>query len=701
MFHLRSNKPYFFIRKLNAVCRSESGQSVILVSVVILSFLMFFGFAINTGLLITAKISLQNAADAAAYAGAATQARQMNAISFLNYDMRRQYKKFLFRYNFVGSIGSPEFPTPAQPNASGDYDFPKNDFSVNGSAARPRRLPIKVPVVCIPLTTAGKPNDNCLQINLPNTANDVKDAFPAGGLTAITTALLQQINQIQSMQTNLCKGQGQINLFVLITWLFRGDTDPAALEATMNAMMAGGGPTLTAQDKASAIATVKALVHGLGLYPRNIINLMRIETLEKFLNQPAQKEVSAEKVKSLEGSAQAESYERTIQAFKSASANLNAQVMDPENVIMTELQSDQQMAHEEILANFNAYVQMMSASNPANTICNAAILPFPAQGAPVGIRRNPSPAVTHYAVKLRAKAKLLFLPIRDGIELEAVGAAKPFGSRLGPSTLQPSDFVDHRDPPSAPQVGGVDINKCDGPSACNSPNVKIGGSNTFYTANFLKELMTIAKNGGASFGYEGIMKAQRHAMAPMPTEVGVYNILPPAKSKEEMSYEFIPYSSSQTASIYRFYAPIYAEGQGNANTRIQQFLDLMFATTSVGQNAFGISPEEMKLSLSTTINGYIQKLESGNPGNENGESLTFAAIELPMAQPTEMKKKPEFWLTEANEVLSSWGPRFSRTSTGTSGIQPRFGYSVKFVTMQNLLSSGMADSDGDLEKVSH
>ena len=40
-----------------------------------LTFVLFLAFVVNTGMLVNAKINLQNAADLAAYAGAATQAR--------------------------------------------------------------------------------------------------------------------------------------------------------------------------------------------------------------------------------------------------------------------------------------------------------------------------------------------------------------------------------------------------------------------------------------------------------------------------------------------------------------------------------------------------------------------------------------------------------------------------------------------------
>src|SRR5271154_3984613 len=81
-----------------------------MLGMMMLTFLFFFCFVVNIGMLVNAKINLQNAADLAAYAGAATQARQLNSISYLNYEMRRQFKKFLFRYYVVGNMAQRQFP---------------------------------------------------------------------------------------------------------------------------------------------------------------------------------------------------------------------------------------------------------------------------------------------------------------------------------------------------------------------------------------------------------------------------------------------------------------------------------------------------------------------------------------------------------------------------------------------------------------
>src|SRR3954470_24766954 len=92
--------------------RSVRGQVSVVIAMMTLTFMLFFTFVVNTGMLVNAKINLQNAADLAAYAGAAVQARQLNQISFLNYEMRRQYKKLIFRYYVIGNLSQDSFPRP-------------------------------------------------------------------------------------------------------------------------------------------------------------------------------------------------------------------------------------------------------------------------------------------------------------------------------------------------------------------------------------------------------------------------------------------------------------------------------------------------------------------------------------------------------------------------------------------------------------
>ncbi|MEO7165378.1 MAG: Tad domain-containing protein, partial [Bdellovibrionia bacterium] len=86
------------------------GQISVMIGVMMATFIFFFAFVINTGMLVNAKINLQNAADLAAYTGASVQARQLTNISYLNYEMRRQWKKFLYRLYVLGNHGYQSFP---------------------------------------------------------------------------------------------------------------------------------------------------------------------------------------------------------------------------------------------------------------------------------------------------------------------------------------------------------------------------------------------------------------------------------------------------------------------------------------------------------------------------------------------------------------------------------------------------------------
>src|SRR3954465_7784174 len=109
----------------------QKGQISVMVGAMMTTFLLMFAFVVNTGMLVNAKINLQNAADLAAYAGAAVQARQLNQISYLNYEMRRQYKKLIFRYTVLGNMSQKTFPRPGgaggilwSPDGTAKYNVP-------------------------------------------------------------------------------------------------------------------------------------------------------------------------------------------------------------------------------------------------------------------------------------------------------------------------------------------------------------------------------------------------------------------------------------------------------------------------------------------------------------------------------------------------------------------------------------------------
>jgi hypothetical protein len=662
-------------------------------------------FAVNTGLLINAKISVQTAADAAAYAGAAVQARQLNAISYLNYDMRRQFKKFLFRYAYVSSIGNAGFPANTGGPQSGNYDFPKLDFTADAAGSR---LPLKVPVVCIPISASvNSTTDTCLSVNYRNTSFDVTQAVgPVGSLNAITQAYLQSVISISQVANDLCSGRSGVNVFTALAWLFRGELNSTFIKDLLDRTMAPI-PSVTAAEKVEILKRVSPLVEGLGLYPRNLIHLMRIDTLKTFLNEkPAN--VTIDEVRSFENAAGADAHERTILAFKSALGNLNSSVFDAEKTRLEELQPAKLIELDEVKADFKVYIQAMEKNPTApttdsRTACQSFIYTIPANQAPIGVRLATTGGKNvFYAVRLRTFVKprgLLFMQGAGELELDAMAGAKPFGSRIGPKSLDAQSFVVNMT--NLPKPNDKSI--CD--SDCYSPNLDIGGGKSFFSIEFLRDLHSMA--GGSNPTNQKIIDTQRHAIAPNALEVGRYNILPPnpgsTGNTDPLDFEFIPYSDSRSVTgnpqVYRFYAPVFPQGGSSVNQKVDAFLDGIFQSVSVGTNPIGLDIPTLKSSLATSLKAYIAgaPLTSGDK-SELQETETFAAIELPLAGLT--TNKP-YWLTQGKEVRTSWSPDHHKVSPYEVRFTPRFGYSVKLVSFRDLMQQGLPADDPDADKLSH
>jgi hypothetical protein len=705
--------------KAGVTLENERGQSIVLVAIMILSFLMFFTFALNTGLLIHAKISVQSAADAAAYAGAATQGRYLNSISFLNYDMRRQYKKFLFRNVFIGALGSPDFPKTSTNQTTGRYDFPKFDFSLG----TPQKVPLKVPVVCVPLIARGNNSDRCMQLNMRNTSKDIKDklgVLPGGG-SSIIQALIESNQQISSAIQKTCVGQSGINQAVLISWLFKGESNETYIVNLVDSWFNSSGGAAN-QNKGEITSLIQGLVKGLGLYPRNILNLMRIETLRDFINTPHQENVDIETVESLERDQnKAERMERTILAFKSALSNLNSSVFDPTTVQMDELQPDSMLQLQpHMVTGLNVFYQASTVDGTVDendpTFCKSFAKQLTLEQIPVGVKRlEQGTKNIVYAVKIRAFIKprgLLFAPWGEDLELTAVAGAKPFGSRIGPKEMDPYLVFSGGGPLTG--MNGVKINGqkiCDAliQDECPIPNLVVGDGKTFHDTEFLVQMKNIATNnaGGNSFSLEGIEKAQYHAMAPNPPEVGRYGIIPPppVSDPSKMSYQFIPYYDGKGIApttqfklpipVYRFYAPIFPKSQGNSTAYVTNFLSFLKNVNA----EFGFDPVSTYNTVRDSLLSYMNgPLSTGN-GSENLESTTFAAIELPMYNL--IPPLSPFWLEKGNQVLTSWAPTNIRTSEGGFAPVQRFGYSVKHVALRELTREGVTTVDDELESIPH
>ena len=89
--------------------KKNKGQISVFLGLSLLVLVGLLGFVINVGLYVKARINLQNAVDAAAYSGAAVQARQLTLMGNLNYEIRNVMKEWMFKYYVVGQAANEKY----------------------------------------------------------------------------------------------------------------------------------------------------------------------------------------------------------------------------------------------------------------------------------------------------------------------------------------------------------------------------------------------------------------------------------------------------------------------------------------------------------------------------------------------------------------------------------------------------------------
>ena len=92
--------------------KNSKGQAAIFILMLFSLIFMFFGMAINIGMLVHHKMNLQNAADMAALSAASEQARILNMIGWKNYELRKNFKYFLYEYWVEYNDRHQYFPDP-------------------------------------------------------------------------------------------------------------------------------------------------------------------------------------------------------------------------------------------------------------------------------------------------------------------------------------------------------------------------------------------------------------------------------------------------------------------------------------------------------------------------------------------------------------------------------------------------------------
>ncbi len=465
---------------MNPVCGSkkptkfrlnkEKGQLSVFLGISMTIIVTLLAFIINVGLFVKAKINLQNATDAAAWSGAAVQARQLTNISYLNWEMRNNYKEWMFKSYVLGQLAlSTVKDTGITPNngSSNNMQFRGKPFDPTNPAYQDEYERFNLPSICIHF---GSTHNICDLVRLPGLPR-----FNTVGLPSISNHHESVLTSLVDTKAKDCSRRTAVNFGAALLWAY-----------------GTGKPGLSFSDMPLiASRRVGAWVKGMELG-------LRMRNLEAQLNVPP---VTNGICFSCNGGAKISSIdanypgnERPIKAFWSAFRSLgggdlkgdssglenfaisfkltelepnkveysgsktlsnylipNTPVVGQSHNANTKYYVDLQAYPLNLVSFFTSFISGTGKYNGTVTDqeadCGGSKTGMPVPGFLFGFVKNPE-LMTYYAVKSEAKFVGLFNPFADpeGITLNAYAAAKPFGGRVGPKlfSIEENKFVTAR-----------------------------------------------------------------------------------------------------------------------------------------------------------------------------------------------------------------------------------------------------------------
>jgi len=427
--------------RIMALTNSQQGQISIFFSASLVVFISIIAFVINVGLFVKAKINLQNATDASAFAGAAVQSRQLTKIAYLNWEMRNIFKEWMYKYYVVGSLNTPMVENTANPLDCGgkncmDFRLAPDNDALSG---RVNADPYNFPAVCIHI--AGSKTNICKRYAVPGLPE-----FGGYNIPGTEEASRSFIDILIGEKINDCKDRSNINMMVATLWAYNVLPTSAATDT-----LAGKGPAILSDRQ--------------GAWPRAIELAMRIRNLEKVMNREAIDKavciggignctpIDTYSTENLLGN------ERIVKAFYSGFRNLgnesdnemknsftlqeipptkpatpgvnsNSSLLIPPNQAYEKQFVDLQLMMINYATFYAALIQRSELDKSG--ACDISKIALPVPGYPLGFYKNPD-VLTYYAVKGEADFEGMFNPFSaDTIKLTAFSAAKPAGGRIGP-----------------------------------------------------------------------------------------------------------------------------------------------------------------------------------------------------------------------------------------------------------------------------
>ncbi len=406
----------------------------------LVTLMTILAFIVNIGIFVKTKINLQNAVDAAAWSGAATQARQLTNIGYLNWEMRNIYKEWMFKYYVLGQISLPGTSlSNISPGQNMNFRL-KNSFASMGGSAEWDHF--NLPAVCIQLSST---NNICQIYSVPGIPR-----FNNVGVVGVDQAHNKFIDVIADQKAKDCAKRTSINFAATVNWAY-GVAVP-------------GGTTAVFPD-APDIAQNRS-----GAWPKALELAIRIRNVENIVNLPPHpKALSIENIESLSGRTPNFMYERPVKAFWAAFRNLgrnnmpqdsdfvassfkltelsptpisNADAGNLSNLLRGSTDPKHYLDLKLYTLNFvNFYIAFMASqkgtygSLKADASCEGTKIAVPVPGYPFGFEKNPD-VLTYYAVKGEIDFWGIFNPFGKSVKLTAYAAARPFGGRIGPRLFQ-------------------------------------------------------------------------------------------------------------------------------------------------------------------------------------------------------------------------------------------------------------------------
>lgn len=420
--------------KIKNRLKNNRGQAAIFILMMFSLIFMFFGMAINIGMLVHHKINLQNSADMAALAGAAEQARILNMIGWKNYELRKNFKEFMYHYWIEVNDRHYYFPDPRPDSPEHMRRKIRNLQNPGRWTVNPIRGVNAVPSFCLGDRFQPDPTANryCERIDFPP---DIAVHPPAvtlglavvGSMSAMLALALERLraqNQNRTiadwnLYTQMNQTAAQLAAYefgeraddIYDTYLNPNPALKGTLTSNMNGEFWDSVPTSWSSFINEYFQNSPDSLHHVS-YP--------------FLELPQ---------------------DFHDLALKTAYKNLNASQQKSFQFKPLIPASQKYVNLKKIDPSFSIFYTHF---DPQNHLI--AYVPIAVSNFIVGIEKDPQ-VPTFYALQLESQPDLPFLPGAMPWKLTAVSAASPFGSRIGPKK-NPDDYLRSV---NIPGLGPIDI----------------------------------------------------------------------------------------------------------------------------------------------------------------------------------------------------------------------------------------------------